>query len=202
MGRVGRTVGRWLHLHLVGLVGSSQMTFMVGAHAGWLFLIVISLQEGAGGETGRGAARGFLDAFVWLGGVDQSGRGDLGTLARAFGTLATLLYIADWYWTRWFGERAPWRYGRKLKYAAAFGYLGYGLGFVLMKASNAQVDGSTGDLVFVALMMGTFTAGASAWGLYMREKVLKGRRALRERWREEDAAREAGTQVQPGAPPQ
>jgi hypothetical protein len=171
-------IPRHLLAHLVGYLASTQTWFMVGGHAGWIFLIAIALQEGAAGDVGRFSSRLFLDGFVLLGGTDGDGRGNPATVMRAFGNLSLLVYggelLIEWLWRK----RDPLRLRTRIAIAAGFAFAGYPVGFMCMYASNATINSTPGDAVFAAFFMALFTTGASAWGLAVMERSRKARERI------------------------
>jgi hypothetical protein len=143
--------------HLIRLVASSQAFGMVVLHAAWMLLAAATW-------GGAGAASSFtapvVRAFIWLGGVDDSGHGDAASIMIVWGKLSLLIYLLDLLYRRAAGERRPRRIATLTLVSGAIALAGWVL--ALWPTANGLGDAS------VAVMFAGLTAAATAWAIAVR----------------------------------
>jgi hypothetical protein len=105
---------------------STQVTAAVVFHAGWLLLATATWGHASGGEGAIGVTmRTVISAFVWLGGVDDVGHGDVGTIMVVWAKLSLLVYLVAAALRRWRGERRPLRIAHVALLSAVIAIAGY-----------------------------------------------------------------------------
>jgi hypothetical protein len=143
--------------HLIRLLASSQAFGMVVRHAGWMLLAAATW----GGDDGAGGASSFtapiVRAFVWLGGVDESGHGDATSIMLVWGKLSLLVHLLYLLYRRATGERRPRRIATLALVSGAIALAGW----LLALWPTAIGIGEAG----IAAMFAMLTAAATAWAL-------------------------------------
>lgn len=123
-----RSIGEIVGIHAVRYLAASQSFAMVAFHAGWLLLALATWGHASGPDTaGSDVTRMLLRAYAWLGGVDESGRGDERSLMAAWAKLGLVLYAVEALWRGVVGKREPiglWRIATASWLVAQLGYIG------------------------------------------------------------------------------
>jgi hypothetical protein len=154
----GISIGDLVAIQAVRYLAASQAFAMVAFHAGWVLLSLATWGHASGPDTAVGdTTRALVRAYAWLGGVDESGRGDERSLMAVWAKLGLVIYAIEALWRWVFGQRKPialWRIAAASWLVAQLGYIG------------ALVP--TGDLRDATLMLIAFPvlAGVStAWSV-------------------------------------
>ncbi len=101
--------------------------------------------------------------FVWLGGIDRDGHGDLGNLLAVWAKLSIPVCAVDALLRAVYGEWPPMRVSRLALLSASVALLGYGFALWPQRSDS----GAAMLPVFVVVWAAT-TAIASAWAVIVR----------------------------------
>lgn len=119
---------RRLAAEALQFAAGTQVFGAVFFHAGWILLTLATWGHASGGEGSIGAlTRSLTQGFVWLGGVDDSGHGDLGTIMQVWAKLSLAWYLIDLVLRRWIGQRPPIALGRIALLSGGIAAAGYTL---------------------------------------------------------------------------
>lgn len=123
-----RSIGDIVAIHAVRYLAASQAFAMVAFHAGWVLLALATWGHASGPDTAVGdMTRALVRAYAWLGGVDESGRGDERSLMAVWAKLGLVIYAIEALWRGVFGQRKPlalWRIASTSWLVAQLGYIG------------------------------------------------------------------------------
>lgn len=154
--------------HLVGLLASSQATFAVVLHAGWVFFLMGALlipQEPGTPSLMQWLGHALLRGLEWIGAVERNGahgHGDAGTVARAMATLTPVIYLLQLGIAHLRRGRPAWSMARKALLSLTVALLGYGTALALLP------DGAFGALWFLGLVLAVLAGVATFWALLVR----------------------------------
>lgn len=157
--------------HLRGYLVSTQSTFMVVCHFGWMMMLLIGLNDsGLPGSGLRQLGQWLLRAYAGLGGVDDSGHGGVPELMEVWGKLSVGVYALQWLLRRVRGERPLWSFWRAVGLSTGIAAAGYGVAFA---AIGPAMSGSGGEALGILFAFVGVTFFSTAWALaFQRTRLL------------------------------
>jgi hypothetical protein len=156
-----KQIARRIAAEAVQFAASTQVVGAVFFHAGWIILMLATWGHASGGEGMIAmVTRALTRAFVWLGGVDAAGHGDMNTIMLVWVKLSFGLYLIDLALRRWLGERRPLALGRIALLSGAIAAVGY---TVAMWNEFAIRDG-----IWVIVLFSVLAAITTAWAVLVR----------------------------------
>lgn len=123
-----RGIRHALACHLVRFAASTQLTGVVLLHGVWMLFAVLTWKHASGvGDGVSVLTRGLWDGYLWLGGADADGHGDLGNLLAVWAKLSLPVYLLDATARKLFGERPPMRLSRIAALSGGIALVGFGV---------------------------------------------------------------------------
>lgn len=154
-------LARRLAAEALQFAASTQVVAAVFFHAGWILLMLATWGHASGGEGLIGTlTRTLTGAFVWLGGVDASGNGDLGTIMQVWAKLALVLYLLDLVLRPLIGKRRPLGLIRVALVSSVIAAVGYTLAM--------WNDFDLGEGVLIIVLFSVLAGVTTAWALLVR----------------------------------
>lgn len=158
---VKRTLGR----HLIRYAASTQILPVVMLHGLWMVFAVLTWRDAAASGSGVDRAAGAVwNAYLWLGGVDADGHGDLDNLLGVWAKLSLPVYLLDAIVRSLLGERAPMGLARISLLSGVTATLGYGLAIWPLRAAQ----GADWWMLIWIVVLGMAAALAALWAALAR----------------------------------
>lgn len=155
------TLGR----HLIRYAASTQILPLVMLHGVWLLFAVLTWGDAAASGSGVDRATDAVwKAYLWLGGVDADGHGDLDNLLQVWAKLSLPVYLLDAIVRRLLGERAPLGLARIALLSGVMAVLGFGLAIWPLRAEQGA---GWWMLIWIAVL-GMAAALAALWAALAR----------------------------------
>jgi hypothetical protein len=183
-----RRLARFLGYHALGFFQYSQMAPLVFFHAGWVLLLVASLQDSMSrqGLSLPAASQVFFRLFASFGGVDENGHGSMDELMEVYGRLSLILYLGSLLVPRRLrSSAAGGSHRRKALRSMLVAALGYS---AVLYLSRSAITGPITDGIIVMVIFSVLAGVASLWASRVRSRC----EALQHRLRQPEARARLG----------
>ncbi len=154
-----------LLIQLIRFAASTQAAGVVLLHGLWM-LFALHTWGQASGEWGgvSTVTRALWDAYIWLGGADADGHGDLDNLLAVWARISVPIYLLDVLARKLFGDRPPMSLWRMSALSGGVAFLGYALAIWPIRA----IEGGGVWVIFWIAALAVAAALAAAWAVLAR----------------------------------